>query len=215
MDPKAKARLDAARKMSLPVIVQQVLADYAALAAQPDVTAQLRAALAQSEAEVATLSRRLSERPTVVKTVPVKPSQTVRELRHRVEALEARLRLASRPCLVEGCGGILHARGLCSAHYSARRRAAKPTLCQVCGAERHRQTPGLCRACWRAKVAGVCDMFGNVRSLVAKWPASEHGEDCYTQWPGDDKPHGGACNCGSEQNNTDRLFARRVVGLEG
>lgn len=153
MDPKAAARLSAARRMPLPAIVQQVLADYAALAAQPDVTAQLRSDLARAEAEVAALSKRLSERPTVVRTVAAKPSQTVRELRHRVEALEARLRLASRPCQVEGCGGILHARGLCSAHYSARRRAAQPTLCQVCGAERHRQTPGLCRACWRAKVA--------------------------------------------------------------
>ena len=67
----------------------------------------------------------------------------------------------------------------------------------------------------RAQLAAAREMFGNVRGLVAKWPTSEHGEDCYACWPGDDKPHGGACNCNSDQNNTDRLFARRAVGLEG
>jgi len=58
------------------------------------------------------------------------------------------------------------------------------------------------------------DQFVRARVAASYWHPSDHTDTCYSQWPGDNKPNGGKCNCGSDDNNANRDELRRVLKLE-
>lgn len=57
------------------------------------------------------------------------------------------------------------------------------------------------------------DQFVRARVAASYWHPSAHADMCYSQWPGDNKPNGGKCNCGSDDNNAARDELRRALKL--
>ena len=153
IDSKAAARLQSSRRMTLPSIVQQTIEDYAALVLQPDATEALRMELARAEAKAAAAIRALAEATAKTAGSRKSDSGAVESLEKRVRKLEIAYKLSGRPCKTKGCEDRVHARGLCAAHYQARRLASKNTVCSACGALRLNPKPGMCRECWFSSTA--------------------------------------------------------------
>lgn len=69
------------------------------------------------------------------------------------------------------------------------------------------------RAALVAEVERLTTALDVARTAAKRWYASEHDELCYSQWPGDNKPDGGECNCGSDDNNAGRALILRALGV--